>query len=220
MSSHRRALLLIATAVACGGEARSAVRTGGDSLRADSIARARQDSINRTLPGYVVDSILPIDEETRRFRAAIGGDSVAALEQASASRQALVWRFARALAGRDTADLRAMAISPREFVDLVYPSSPYTHAPYRQSPGLTWMQIRNPSESGLTRLLRGVGGASLTADGLRCDPKPERQGANLIWTGCRLRLTGAHDLAGARRYFGSILERDGRFKFVSYTNDL
>jgi hypothetical protein len=220
MSSHRRALLLIATAVACGGEARSAVLSVADSLRTDSIARARQDSINRLQPGYVVDSILPIEEEARRFRAAIGGDSVGALQNASPSREALVQRFVKALASRDSADLRSMAISPREFVDLVYPSSPYTRAPYRQSPGLTWMQFRNPSESGLRRLLGRFGGKTLTAGILSCEPKPARQGANLIWTGCTLRLTGAGALPAPHRYFGSILERDRLFKFVGYANEL
>ena len=41
-----------------------------DSIRADSVARARQDSINRATPGYVIDSLLPPEEEARRFRAA------------------------------------------------------------------------------------------------------------------------------------------------------
>jgi hypothetical protein len=211
---------LLATAVACGGEARSAVPSVADAVGSDSTARARQDSINRTLPGYVVDSILPIEEEARRFRAAIGGDSVRALQNASPSREALVRRFAKALARRDSADLRAMAISAREFVDLVYPSSPYTHAPYRQSPGLTWMQIRNPSEAGLSRLLRTLSGKTLTAGGLSCEPKPERQGANVLWTGCTLRLTGPGASPAPHRYFGSILERDGMFKFVGYANQL
>ena len=61
----------------------------------DSIARARQDSINRALPGYVVDSILPIDEEIRRFAARIGGDPVTSFAHASASREALVRRIVR-----------------------------------------------------------------------------------------------------------------------------
>jgi hypothetical protein len=216
----RLGLLCLLAAAACGRDARSAVPSGADSLRTDSIARARQDSINRTLPGYVVDSILPLEEEVRRFRAAVGGESVRALENASASREDLVRRFVKALAGGDLAALRAMAITPREFVDLVYPSSPYTRAPYRQSPGLTWMQIRNPSESGLSRLVHRLGGKPLTGDGLTCEPTPDRQGANLIWTGCTLRLTGTGAAPAPHRYFGSILERGGKFKFVSFANEL
>jgi hypothetical protein len=49
-----------------------------DSIRADSVARARQDSINRATPGYVIDSLLPPEEEARRFRDAFPGDSATA----------------------------------------------------------------------------------------------------------------------------------------------
>jgi hypothetical protein len=40
-----------------------------------------------------VDSILPVDEEIRRFRTAIGGQPVSALNSASDSREALVRRI-------------------------------------------------------------------------------------------------------------------------------
>src|SRR5678815_1044414 len=62
-----------------------------DSVRADSIARARQDSINRASPGYVIDSVLPVEEELRRFRAAVGGTTATEeLRHASLSRADLV----------------------------------------------------------------------------------------------------------------------------------
>src|SRR4051812_12390606 len=64
-----------------------------DSLRSDSIARSRQDSIDRAQPGYVVDSVLPVEEEMRRFRAAVGGSEVAAFRRASATRDELVARL-------------------------------------------------------------------------------------------------------------------------------
>src|SRR5512138_1154903 len=44
-----------------------------DSTSADSIERARQDSINRSQPGYVVDSARPPEEDLRRFRDVLGG---------------------------------------------------------------------------------------------------------------------------------------------------
>src|SRR6476661_7758906 len=60
-----------------------------DSARADELRRARQDSINRTLPGYVVDSIFPVDEEIRRFKTKIGGTPATVLAHGSPSREAL-----------------------------------------------------------------------------------------------------------------------------------
>lgn len=194
------------------------VSSSADSVRSDSIARARQDSINRTLPGYVVDSILPVAEELRRFRASLPGDSAVALTGGSSSRDALVRRFVRALVSRDTADLQAMAVRSREFADLYYPESPYTHAPYRQPPALAWSLIQNPSTSGLTRLVRRLGGTSIEYVDHRCEPRPVREGRNTRYTGCLVRIVDERGDTVTKRYFGSILERDGRFKFLSYTN--
>jgi len=106
-----------------------ALHAAADSIRTDSVARARQDSINRTLPGYVIDSILPVEEELRRFRGALGGDSATRFAGGSDSREALVRRFVKALVANDTSELVAMVIHGREFADLYYPESPYTHPP-------------------------------------------------------------------------------------------
>jgi hypothetical protein len=190
-----------------------------DSTRADSIARARQDSINRSSPGYVIDSILPVEEELRRFRQDIGGAPVKRLANGSASRNELVRRFMAALSLRDSADLVRMALQPREFADLVYPESPYTHPPYHQSPALLWYQIENGSSTGFTRLMRRLGGQLLRYVDSRCDAKPDRQGHNSIWTNCFVRVVGPAGDTTSRRLFGSLIERDGMFKIVSYRNE-
>src|SRR5688572_26727647 len=113
--------VLIACVVltAC-NRADSAATASADTVRADSIARARQDSINRAQPGYIVDSILPVEEELRRFREAVGGAGVTTLANGSPSRDALVRRLVQAVAKQDSADLRAMSVTAREFADLVY----------------------------------------------------------------------------------------------------
>ena len=195
-----------------------AASTPADSVRADSIARARQDSINRTLPGYVVDSILPVEEELRRFRAALPGDSATRFTGGSRSREALARRFVKALVANDTADLQAMAVRSREFADLYYPESPYTHAPYRQSPALAWSLIQNPSTSGLTRLVRRLGGKPMTYVAHKCDPKVAHEGRNTRYVGCLITIIDAEGKTVTKRYFGSIIERDGQYKFMSYTN--
>lgn len=219
-STTRLLLAAILAAVACApSKEESAARIAADSARADSTSRARQDSINRASPGYVVDSILPVEEEIRRFSVAIGGQPVVALAGGSVSREALVRRFMKALAEDDSADLRAMALSAREFADLVYPESPYTHPPYRQSPALVWNQIQNPSASGLTRLVRRLGEQPLRYLDHKCDASPDRQGRNLVWTDCVLRLSGPNGDTTTHRLFGSIIQRGGKFKIASYSNE-
>jgi hypothetical protein len=73
------------------------------------------------------------------------------------------------------------------------------------------------SEKGIGRALRRFGGERLVLRGYWCDAGPERQGPNLIWTGCVVRLDAAPD---GLRLFGAIIERAGRFKFLSYANAL
>jgi len=190
-----------------------------DPVHADSVARARQDSINRTLPGYIVDSILPVGEELHRFRTAVGGPTVGSFKGGSSTPEKLIRRFVSAVARADTADLRTMLLDSREFADLVYPESPYTHAPYRQSPALVWNQIQNPSASGFTRLVRRLGGKPREYAGHECGPTADRQGRNLIWTGCIVRVIDPTGKVERHRLFGSVIQREKQFKFVSYSNE-
>jgi len=223
--AHRVGIVAIfasALAAACAEPRASAIaRTGGDSLasqRADSLERARQDSINRAQPGYVVDSILPVEEEVRRFRAAIGGAAVFQLAGGASSTKALLDRLSRAVTAADTSALRELALSAREFIDLVYPSSPYTKPPYHQSPGLLWRQIQLPSTSGARRLLARHGGEPMRITALRCQGRPESQGANRLYVGCTVRFSSGAAALREGRLFGSIIERGGQYKFVSYAN--
>ncbi len=215
----RFALLAILFTVACTAAADGhSHRSAAPAPDSATEARARQDSINRAQPGYIVDSILPTEEETRRFREAVGGRTARALSDGAASLDALVASFAHAVASRDTAALHAMALSPREFIDLVYPSSPFARPPYRQSPALTWSQIQLPSASGSRRLLDRLGGRPLRIVALDCPPRPERQGVNTVHAGCVVTFTSGAGVPRRGRLFGSIIERDGQFKFVSYSN--
>jgi hypothetical protein len=191
-----------------------------DSVHADELRRARQDSINRTLPGYVVDSIFPVDEELRRFRKALGGDSAIVFSGGSPSREALVQRFVRAVASADTNELRVMVVHGREFADLYYPVSPYSHSPYHQPPQLAWSLIQNPSTDGLTKLLRTMGGKPIAYVSHRCDPKVVREGRVTRYAGCIVRIANAKSDTTTRLMFGSIVELGGVYKFLSYTNRL
>jgi len=221
LRSFRLAVLLFIASLSVGcekGAEASAARVPSDSARVDYIARARQDSINRAQPGYVVDSIFPVEEELRRFRAQLGGDSATALANASESREALVRRFVRAVAANDTNDLKAMAFRSREFADLYYPESPYSRPPYHQPPALAWSLIQNPSTSGLTRLIHNLGGKPITYVSHKCDPKVLHAGRNTRYAGCLITVVEGNGAPVTRRYFGSIIQRDGKYKFLSYTN--
>jgi hypothetical protein len=195
-------------------------RAARDSVVRDSTARARQDSINRAQPGYIIDSIFPPEEELRRFRKAIGGDSAKRFTGGSTSKDALVRRFIEALVKRDTNDLRAMAVHAREYADLIYLGSPNSHPPYHQPPDFAWRQMQDPSTAGLTKLMHVVAGKPMQFIAAPCEPKVLHEGKVTRYTGCLVRFVNAAGDTVTKRYFGSIVERDGQFKFLSYTNDI
>jgi hypothetical protein len=165
----------------------------------------------------VVDSILPIEEEIRRFRAVLGPDP-GRLSGGTGSVDALVDRFERALADADTAAFADMVMTRDEFGWLYYPTSIFTAPPYELAPSLVWFQIENGSSRGLGRLLDRLGGQPIDFTGHACSAEPVMQGINRVWEGCVISFTMPDEEPRELQFFGSILERDGVFKFVSYTN--
>jgi hypothetical protein len=129
-----------------------------------------------------------------------------------------VQRFVGALEAADTAAFRDMLLTRAEFAWLYYPHTRFTAPPYELAPGLLWFQIENGTSRGFGRLLERMGGRPAHAAGYACSPEPRTEGPNRVWEGCvvHLRPTGGEprDL----ELFGSILERGGVFKFVSYSN--
>jgi hypothetical protein len=212
---------LVMLVAACESEASRSFRAHSDSvaaIRADSVARALQDSTNRARPDYVIDSLLPVEEEIRRFKAAIGGEPVTALSGGSDSRELLIARFTLAVERSDTAEFRKMIITAREFIDLIYPESPNTQPPYHQPPGFIWAQNQLVSSKGISRLLERRGGRHLNVLGVHCSLPPDRQGRNTLWVGCLLDTTDDASAGKRERLFGAIVERAGRWKFISYAN--
>ena len=84
--------------------------------------------------GGVVDSILPIAEQLRRFRGTLPPTDT--LRYASPSPEALVSRWAAAIAKNDTTDLNAMIMDRNEFAWLYYLDSPMSKPPKAAPPSV------------------------------------------------------------------------------------
>ncbi|MGH7712697.1 MAG: hypothetical protein ACREOG_15505, partial [Gemmatimonadaceae bacterium] len=185
-----------------------------DSVSADGIARAMQDSVNRAQPGYVVDSIFLIAEEMRRFNEGlVRPDS---LTGGATTRTELVRKFTAALARHDTSSLRQMHVTRAEFGHFVFLESPYSRPPYKTKPGLIWLQLMSESERGMSRLLERVAGNAVRISDLQCEATPDRQGPNRYWRNCTMMVRDGNGRSRRLHLFGQILERDGRAKFLSY----
>ena len=208
-----RFLMLVLALAACGEGHAAAV----DSARADSLALARQDSINRAQPGYIVDSILPMEEQLRRFRVGLR-DTPHEFAGGESSEDGLVQSLVRSLESADTAALVRLTISRAEFAYLVFPDSPFSREPYAQAPGLVWMRHATASATGLGRLLDRFGGKSIGYRSWHCDRKPAIEGNNRIVGGCRVVFSPARGDPKELSLFAAIIERKGRYKIFSYSN--
>ena len=166
-----------------------------------------------------VDSILETDEAIRRFSESLPPESPASeLSGGAASRETLVLRFIRAVESNDTMALRAMVMNAREFIDLYYPSSQYTRPPYQLAPDVVWMMLKENGDKGYRRLIQRVAGKPLGYAGYTCSPDFLIEGQNRIVDGCTVEVSAG--AASQVRLFSAIIERDGRFKFISYANDM
>ncbi len=168
----------------------------------------------------VADTSRSVVDALARFRATIPGRPTALKEGAAHSRDELVSRFVTAVERADTAAFVAMTMHDDEFAWLYYPTSVFAHPPHEQGAALSWFMIQQNSEKGIVRVLRRIAGRPLGVVGYRCDPEPVRQGENLLWEDCVVHRTQPSGDTTEQRLFGTIIERDGRFKFVSYANKL
>lgn len=169
-------------------------------------------------PGDVIDSILPMEEYERRFRE--GLPEVTALSGGAPSRQLLAERFLVAVEARDSIALHRMMVDRAEFAWLVFPHHLYRRPPYELDPATFWMQVTQGSAKGMARVLERHGGQPLRLRGLRCtrDTTQIVSGEVAMWSDCVLAYQ-AGDSILTRRLFGSLVEQDGRVKFLGYAND-
>jgi len=169
-------------------------------------------------PGDKVDSILPMPEYLRRFRQGLTAPT--RLTGGATSRDELARRFLVAVSTRDTMALAALAVSRAEFAWLVFPDHRYARPPYELDPEIFWMQLTASSAKGLHRTLERYGGARLELVSLACerDARQFTPGPLNAWSSCALRYR-AGDSTETRKLFGSIVERDGRVKLLSFAND-
>jgi hypothetical protein len=189
----------------------------GACERARAADTGAPDSAPAAAPPTVVDSARTVEEDLREFRAGLA--PVAALEGGAASREELVRGWLRAVERSDTAAVRRLVLSRAEFAYLYYPTSRFTGPPTQLEPSLLWFMMQQNSEKGIVRVLRRLGGKTLGYTGHDCTA-PVAEGPNQLWEQCTVDLGSPPADFQAKQLFGSVMEHGGRFKFVSYANEL
>jgi hypothetical protein len=168
--------------------------------------------------GRVVDSALPREEALRRFRERL--PPVDSLAGGTNTRNELVAAYLRALAAADTAALARLAVTRAEFAWLYYPTTPMGRPPYDLEPGLMWFLHAQRSDRGISKALQLYGGRQMSLVDYDCGLEASHEGENTVYGPCTVRWRTADGDTLAVRLFNQILERDGRFKFLSYGNRL
>ncbi len=180
-----------------------------------STARPASEAV-APVPGMKVDSILPPAEALERF---LANEPVTdSLSWGARQRDKLVSDFLEAIAARDTAALASMLVTRAEYGFLYYPTSIYSRKPYELAPDIAWMLNAENNAKGATRLLQRLGGRPLTLIGVACN-KETTEGANRFLTECVTVFRSGVGAVERRKLFGSIIERGGRLKFLSYAGD-
>jgi hypothetical protein len=189
------AMGLLVLLAACGGE------------RAAEAAQA---------PAGPVDSIRPPAQALEAFRR--GLPPVDSLAGGAPSRDSLVARFAAAVQGSDTAAIRALVLDRAEYAYLYFPSLQRMNPGVNMQPEVMWMLHGQESLKGITRVLRRLGGGQARLGAYACEDAPQVEGPNRYWHRCAVDVT-AEGQTARLQLFGSVVERGGRYKIVSYAND-
>lgn len=165
-----------------------------------------------------VDSIIPREEALRRFR--VGVPPVTRLEGGASSIDGLIAAVMRALGTRDTAALAGHALDRSEFAWLYYPTARQGLPPYDVEPGLLWFLLTSRSERGVRRALAVYGGQKLRVLGHDCGSAGSPEGENAVWGPCTVRWRDERGDTVSQRLLSQVVERDGRYKVLSYGNKL
>jgi hypothetical protein len=155
-----------------------------------------------------------IEAELAAFRA-LDSSPVPPYLDGPTSIDSLVSQFARSLSRRDTAGLRHLQITRSEFAYLYYPETRLSRPPYELDPATMWTQISSQREAGARRLVAKYGETDFRIRKLVCQP-PDEQNLIVIHQ-CSV---ATNRDSSPRQLFGSIVERNGRFKFVGLANRL
>jgi hypothetical protein len=197
--------VMLATALvglaACVGQAGDA----GDTAEAES--------------GRVVDSIFPMEEQIRRFQATVA-DTPSTFRGGAPSRDDLVDAFLDAVRARDTEALAKLVVDRGEYAFLYYPYSHFAAPPYELPPDILWFQTQNSQSRALFRLFGQMDERALDARGYRCEEDALELGPTVGWDDCFILVSGRDGDVVDLRLFGTILMHDGRYKFLSLSNEL
>ncbi|MBI4487099.1 MAG: hypothetical protein HY655_13925 [Acidobacteria bacterium] len=124
-----------------------------------------------------------------------------------------------ALARRDVATLRALALSEQEFRDQIWPELPAAR-PERNLPfSYVWGDLHQKSAAALARTVERHGGRRYALSAVWFAGETTRYATYTVHRDTTLRVRDARGVESELRLFGSAVEKDGAWKVFSYVVD-
>lgn len=124
--------------------------------------------------------------------------------------------YIRAVAVRDTATLRSLLVTEREFQHWLWPEFPMSDPAMNVPEGFAWTNLAIKSDKGLRRMLRDIGGRRYSITRLRFVEGVEKYASFEVWSGTRMDVLDEQGKARELAYAGSIVALNGTYKFMSY----
>lgn len=166
-------------------------------------------TVVRTIVGLALLSVV----------AACNGSSEPALTDAQPSASALAHLVLDAIARRDEATLRALALDESEFKVHVWPSLPSAR-PERNLPfSYVWGDLKQKSDAGLAVTLARHGGRRYALVDVQFERTPTEYAGYLVHGGTTFVVQNASGTKETVRVCGSLLEKDRVWKVFSYVVD-
>lgn len=119
----------------------------------------------------------------------------------------------------DESALKALALNEREFRDHVWPELPASRPERNLSFAYVWGDLRQKSEYSLQQVLAEHGGQRYTLASVRFDGETTSYDSYAVHRATVLRVRNEHGQETDVRLFGSMIEKDGRWKVFSYVTD-
>jgi hypothetical protein len=141
------------------------------------------------------------------------------LSHAHTSPESLARSVLAAIAARDAASLRALALTEQEFRQHVWPDLPASRSERNLPFSYVWGDLRQKSESSLARSISRYGGRSLALVRVEYAGETTRYASFVVHRETALIVRGGDASEHRVRLYGSTLEKDRLFKVFSYVVD-
>lgn len=145
--------------------------------------------------------------------------SGAPLPHSHQSPDALARSVLTALEKRDANALLALALTREEFTEHVWPDLPAARPERNLSPGFVWGDLNQKSNVALRNTLAAHGGKKYELISIRYLGETTQYDSYRVHRESELTVKEPGGVARQIRVFGSVIEKDGRYKVFSYVID-